>query len=261
MKRLSIPLLCIAGYCFSATASASLLSLFKFWDSDATPSKTSSYRPPVPTPASGAKPHQPTWSITQKTQALATAAPNINPHALKLALSAYQCAVLEGQSAQKLLTVVDYSKSSAEKRLWIFDLASNKVLFNSLVAHGSGSGDTYPTRFSNAPETHASSLGLFRTGEVYTGRNGYSLRLYGLEKSFNEKAASRAIVVHGAPYVNASSAGSGRIGRSWGCPAVPAPLAKPIINTIKGGSLVFAYYPDNTWLKRSQYLHCTGTIT
>lgn len=242
MKRLSIPLLCLI--CFFATpASAALFSFLKFWD-----------RAPSDVHASYS-----TASLSQKAQVLAHAAPNINPQALKLALSAYQCAVLRGQSEQKLLTVVDYSKASSEKRLWIFDLSRNKVLFNSLVAHGKGSGDTYATYFSNQPETHASSIGLFRTGEVYTGRNGYSLKLYGLEKNFNEKAASRAIVVHGAAYVNEQSAGaSRRIGRSWGCPAVPAPLAKPIINTIKGGSLVFAYYPDAAWLHKSQYLHCTG---
>jgi len=232
MKRILITtLLLVANYGISITASANLTL-----------------------------PNSQSWSVAQKTQALTAIAPGINPAALKLALAAYQCAVLEGQSTQKILTVVDYSKASTEKRLWIFDLNQNKVLFNSLVAHGKGSGEVLPTRFSDKPETHASSIGLFLTGNVYQGHNGYSLRLYGLEKSFNEKAESRAIVVHGAPYVNTNLAQSGRIGRSWGCPAVPEQLAKPIINTIKDGSLVFAYYPDTTWLKKSQYLHCTGNL-
>jgi hypothetical protein len=198
------------------------------------------------------------WSIKQKAQTLLTIAPNINPHTLKLALSAYQCAVLSGHSKQNLLTIVDYSQPSSAKRLWIFNIAQNKMLFNSLVAHGKGSGTTFPTYFSDQPETHASSIGLFLTGNVYQGRNGYSLKLYGLEKSFNEKAAARTIVIHGARYVNETLAQSGKIGRSWGCPAVPQPLAHPIINTIKEGSLVFAYYPDAAWLKQSQYLHCAG---
>lgn len=200
--------------------------------------------------------HSTSWSVDKKTQTLMATAPDINPEALKLALSAYQCATLQGQSNQKILTLVDYSKASSQKRMWIFDLEEDKLLFNNLVAHGKGSGEVLPTHFSNQSQTHASSIGLFRTGDVYEGNNGYSLRLHGLEERFNEQALSRAIVVHGAPYVNNTLAANGRIGRSWGCPAVPQHLAKPIINTIKGGSLVFAYYPDSKWLAQSRYLHC-----
>lgn len=181
---------------------------------------------------------------------------DLDPSVLKLALNAYSCAVEKGVSDQKILTVIDYSRPSTEQRLWVFDLERQKVLLNSLVAHGQGSGAIMATRFSDQPQTHATSLGLFLTGDTYQGHNGYSLRLRGLEGGFNSQAESRAIVVHGAPYVNEQMAMAGRIGRSWGCPAVPTRVAQPLINTIKDGTLVFAYYPDSQWLKKSQYLHC-----
>lgn len=194
--------------------------------------------------------------IEQKAPALASSAKNINPQVLKLALNAYNCAVLKGMSPKQLLTIIDYSQPSARQRLWVFDVANNKMLFNTFVAHGQGSGDVNAKRFSNNAQTHASSIGLFQTANIYQGRAGYSMRLNGLEPGFNDKALSRAIVMHGASYVNQTLAQSGRIGRSWGCPAVPQALAKPIINTISNGSLVFAYYPDSHWLKKSQYLNC-----
>lgn len=181
---------------------------------------------------------------------------NIDPHVLQLATDAYRCAALQGMDKKKLLTIIDYSKPSTEQRLWVVDMANNKMLFNTLVAHGKGSGNVMAQYFSNNPSTHASSLGLFQTANIYQGHDGYSMRLNGLEPGFNSNALSRAIVMHGAAYVNQQLAQSGRIGRSWGCPAVPKELAKPIINTISNGSLVFAYYPDSNWLKNSQYLHC-----
>jgi len=197
-----------------------------------------------------------TTSLDDQVSILADATP-IDPKVLKLALTAYNCAANAGQNKQEILTIVDYSRPSSEKRMWVLDLAQNKVLFHSLVAHGQGSGEVMPTRFSNKAQTHASSLGLFVTGEVYQGKHGQSLRLHGMEENFNENALSRAIVVHGAKYVNASLAKSGRIGRSWGCPAVPQELAQPIIDSIKGGSVVFAYYPHEAWLEKSKYLNCS----
>lgn len=198
-------------------------------------------------------------SVDKKISSLNNAAHNsVNPKVLKLALTAYNCAVLSGQGKQEKLTIVDYSRPSSERRLWVFDLANDKLLFNSLVAHGKGSGEAFANHFSDKPETHASSLGLFITGNVYKGRDGYSLKLLGLEENFNSHAESRNIVIHGAPYVNEMLASSGRIGRSWGCPAVPKQLAAPIINTIKDGGVVFSYYPDANWLKESKYLHCAA---
>jgi len=123
------------------------------------------------------------------------------------------------------------------------------------VAHGQGSGDNVPTHFSNEADTHATSLGLYVTEDTYIGKNGYSLRLNGLDKGFNDNALERAIVMHGAPYVNPNAIGSlGRLGRSWGCPALRPAIAKDVIDHVKGGSLVFAYYPDQNWLKSSKFL-------
>ncbi len=181
---------------------------------------------------------------------------NLNPNVLKLAYTAYGCAVSKGVSNPKTLTIIDYSLPDNKKRLWVIDVLSKKVLFNSLVAHGKGSGDLVPKHFSNSPQSHMSSLGLFLTDYTYHGQNGYSLRLQGLEKGFNDMAFSRAIVMHGGWYVSEAMAQQGRIGRSWGCPAVPKQMVKPIVDTIKNGNLVFAYYPDNHWLKQSKFLHC-----
>src|SRR4029079_10009056 len=119
------------------------------------------------------------------------------------------------------LTLIDYSKPSTEPRLWVFDLASGEILFTELVAHGKNTGENLAQHFSDDMNSRQSSIGLFRTADTYTGNNGYSLRLDGLEPGFNAHARERAIVMHGAPYVNESMAASqGRIGRSWGCPAL-----------------------------------------
>jgi hypothetical protein len=173
-----------------------------------------------------------------------------------MALGAASCAVRSGAvDAPSTLTVIDYSKPSSEQRLWVFDLKSKELVYQELVAHGQGSGANYPTQFSNQDESHQTSLGLFVTSTTYVGKNGYSLRLDGLDKGINDRARDRAIVMHGAPYVSESFVkATGRLGRSWGCPAVSADVARPLIDRVKGGGLVFAYYPDAKWLKTSKYL-------
>jgi L,D-transpeptidase-like protein len=173
-----------------------------------------------------------------------------------LALSAAKCAVRSGAVADpSTLTVIDYSKPSTEKRLWVFDLRSHEMIYEELVAHGQGSGGNVPTLFSNDSETHRTSLGLFVTGDTYVGKNGYSLRLDGLDRGFNDHARERAIVMHGAPYVSAEFAqAQGRLGRSWGCPALRETVARDVIDRVKGGGLIFAYYPNQEWLNASQYL-------
>ena len=175
---------------------------------------------------------------------------------LQLALSAAACAVRSGDVTNlRTLTVIDYSLPSTEKRLWVFDLRERTLLYEELVAHGSGSGMDKATAFSNEPESHQSSLGLFRTDTSYVGRNGYSLRLRGLDEGFNDMAYERAIVMHGAPYVSEDTIRQqGRLGRSWGCPALRNGIAREVIDTVKGNGLVFAYYPDAKWLKSSKYL-------
>jgi hypothetical protein len=175
---------------------------------------------------------------------------------LELALGAASCAVKSGAvGVPETLTVIDYSRPSTEKRLWVFDLNTHELLYEELVAHGQGSGANHASEFSNTPDTHQTSLGLFVTRSTYVGKNGYSLRMDGLDKGINDRARERAIVMHGAPYVSdAFVRANGRLGRSWGCPAVSDAVARPIIDRVKGGGLVFAYYPDAEWLKSSKYL-------
>lgn len=180
----------------------------------------------------------------------------IDPGVFALALNAAGCAVRSGSIGDlATLTVIDYSRPSTERRLWVFDLRTRALLYEELVAHGSGSGENLATSFSNVPDTHQSSLGLYRTEDSYVGRNGYSLRLRGLDDGFNDRAYERAIVIHGAAYVSDEVArAQGRLGRSWGCPALREGIARQVIDTVKGTGLVFAYYPDPTWLESSRYL-------
>lgn len=184
----------------------------------------------------------------------------IDPKVFQLALRAASCAVRSGAAAHpSTLTVIDYSKPSTDSRLWVFDLASHSMLFRELVAHGQGSGANFATRFSDEPDTHESSLGLFVTEDTYVGHNGYSLRLDGLDRGFNDRARDRAIVMHGARYVSAEIArATGRLGRSWGCPALREAIARQVIDRVKGGGLLFAYYPDPKWLASSKFLGDCG---
>ncbi|MDR2195307.1 MAG: murein L,D-transpeptidase catalytic domain family protein [Gallionellaceae bacterium] len=188
---------------------------------------------------------------------LQASAPKLNGQVLQLALNALQCARAGGMPEVERLAVIDYSLPSSEPRLWVFDLNQARLLFHERVAHGKNSGDNFTTRFSNQPESRQTSLGLFRTADTYQGSNGYSLHMDGLEPGFNDKARERAIVMHGASYVNDGIIEKqGRLGRSWGCPAVRAGIARPMIDALKGGQLLFAYYPDQKWLSSSRYLHC-----
>lgn len=192
---------------------------------------------------------------------LQQAAPTLSTQALSAALDALACAQADGEFEHvSRLGVIDYSLPSTAPRLWVFDLDHHRLLYRELVAHGRRSGENQTTQFSNLLGSHQTSLGLFRTGETYVGSNGYSLRLEGLDAGFNDQAMSRAIVMHGAPYVDPALASrQGRIGRSWGCPAVAAGVARPLIDTLKGGQMLFAYYPDPQWLAASRYLNCGAT--
>ena len=154
-----------------------------------------------------------------------------------------------------VLTLIDFSRPSTEKRLFVFDMKQRRLLFSSVVSHGKNSGDKYATSFSNEYGSYKSSLGFYLTETTYQGRNGYSLILNGLEKGINDRAKERAIVIHGAAYSNPSViASSGRLGRSFGCPALPQAVSKPIINTIKGGSLLFIYANNKNYLAYSPIL-------
>ena len=181
----------------------------------------------------------------------------LDPQVFALALQSASEAVERGAAElPSTLTVIDYSKPSTQPRMWVFDVRTHELLFHELVSHGRGSGKTLATSFSNDASSNKTSLGLFRTAEPYIGHNGYSLRLDGLEKGTNDHARDRAIVIHGAPYVNAATAkANGYLGRSLGCPAVRPEIARSLIDAVKGGGLIFAYYPDQTWLKSSVYLN------
>jgi hypothetical protein len=197
--------------------------------------------------------------ISAMAASVAGLAPQVNPEVVAIALSAMHCAQAEGIGLDAhRLALIDYSRPSTEPRLWVFDLANNRLLYQEVVAHGQGSGENLAKVFSNASGSHASSLGLFLTRDTYLGRNGYSLRMEGLEPGVNDAAMQRAIVMHGANYVDSSSAAmQGRLGRSWGCPAVREAVARGMIDVLKDGQFVFAYYPDSAWLSSTKW-KCGG---
>ena len=192
-------------------------------------------------------------------QALIMAAPQANPKVIQLAVKASACAARYGQAGAQRLAVIDYSRPSTQPRLWVFDLPQRRLLYSELVAHGRNSGENYAHSFSNTLGSYESSLGLFLTQAPYNGQNGYSLRMQGLEAGFNDRAQERAIVMHGAPYVTTQFLRTeGRLGRSLGCPAVRPEVARPLIDSLKGGQYIFAYYPDPKWLASSRYLQCNA---
>ena len=182
----------------------------------------------------------------------------VSTDVLTLALDALDCAIASGDIATPpTLTLIDYSRPSTQQRLWVFDLRTGQVRFHELVAHGKGTGENRAEHFSDEMNSHQSSLGLFVTRDTYVGSNGYSLRLDGLEPGFNSRARERAIVMHGAAYVDEGFAvKQGRLGRSWGCPALREAIARDVIDFVRDGGVIFSYYPDQAWLDRSRFLHC-----
>jgi len=196
----------------------------------------------VPADAPAGTPHP----LSGLSTTLSHLAPGLDPRVVERALEAAWSARARGVDVHsELLTVIDYSLPSWRPRLWVFDLETRSLLFTDRVAHGQGTGEAWARTFSNVPGSRQTSLGLFLTGDTYVGRNGYSLRLHGLDPGVNDNAFERAVVMHGAPYVSdAFVRAEGRIGRSWGCPAVSEPLARPLLDTIKGGSLVYAFHAD-----------------
>ncbi|HEY0433510.1 MAG TPA: murein L,D-transpeptidase catalytic domain family protein, partial [Chitinophagaceae bacterium] len=154
-----------------------------------------------------------------------------------------------------ILTICDMSQSSVRRRLYILDMNENRILYESYVAHGKGSGMEYATRFSNRANSHQSSLGFYITGNTYVGEHGLSLRLRGLEAGFNDHATRRNIVVHGADYIGNANPDNRFMGRSYGCPAVPQAESQEIIDLIKNGTCLFIYHPNTTYFKRSKILN------
>jgi L,D-transpeptidase catalytic domain len=191
---------------------------------------------------------------------LAQAAPDADPGVLALALEARGCAVRRGDvDGSARMAVIDYSRPSTDKRLWVFDVDRGTLLHREHVAHGQGSGENFARKFSNIEGSYQTSLGLYRTAETYMGGNGYSLRMDGLDPGFNDNARQRAIVMHGAWYANPDLiAKQGRLGRSQGCPALREGIAKVVIDTLKQEQLLFAYADDASWLQRGRSFACDG---
>jgi hypothetical protein len=174
--------------------------------------------------------------------------------ALIYAYKGQQTLIRKGKlSNTNILTVCDFSQPSDSKRLYIIDVRNFKVLFNTYVAHGKNSGDLYAHRFSNRASSLQSSLGFYITGNTYVGKHGLSLKLVGEDKGFNDRAEARAIVVHGASYIGDEWLG-GKMGRSYGCPAVPIRYASKVIDLIKNGTCLFIYHPLKSYLHGSKIL-------
>lgn len=192
--------------------------------------------------------------LAEKTNALP------NEEVLELALIGWE--KLNSELKSNVITIIDFSLPSTEKRMWIIDPEKQVILLHSVVSHGRNSGNLMANKFSNKPESYQSSLGFYKTAETYQGKHGYSLRLDGLEKGFNDQARNRAIVIHGADYAREEFAKSvGRLGRSLGCPALPTELSTKAIDLIKDGSLLFIYGQDETYLKSSELIQSSDLLS
>jgi len=162
---------------------------------------------------------------------------------------------IDNLKKKNIITIIDYSKPSTEKRFFVIDIEKRKILYKTYVAHGKNSGDNYAKSFSNQSKSLKSSLGFFKTAETYSGNNGYSLKIDGLEKNINDNARSREIVIHGAEYVSEEFIERyGRLGRSWGCPALPVEVSKEIIDVISDGSCLYIYAKDKSYKEISDFI-------
>ncbi|APG60197.1 murein L,D-transpeptidase catalytic domain family protein [Christiangramia salexigens] len=172
------------------------------------------------------------------------------------AIAGYEKLDESGKVANPLLTIIDFDLSSSEKRMWILNMDTKNVVFNTFVAHGKKTGVEFAKSFSNKVNSHQSSLGFYITGETYYGKNGLSLFIDGMEKGFNSNARKRYVVIHGADYAEPEFVKRyGRLGRSYGCPAVPNRIAKNLINKIKGESVVYIHKNDRNYLEQSSYIN------
>ncbi|MCW8450410.1 murein L,D-transpeptidase catalytic domain family protein [Legionella quinlivanii] len=186
-------------------------------------------------------------------------APDLRPEVVSKVLTTLRCTrEFKLPYNKNILTVIDYSLPSSEKRFWVFDLSQQRLLFHTYVSHGITSGSLNTNYFSNKYNSKASSIGVYTTDQAYYGREGLSLRLDGLDRGFNDNASNRAVVMHGGWYMAEDFIKKyGRPGRSWGCPALPMDKTVPIINTIKNKSLFVIYYPSDSWFVRSKFLNCS----
>lgn len=187
---------------------------------------------------------------------LSNAVTPLNKEVFVTAFVGYRNLLAAGRNPNSnILSICDFTLSSNVPRLWVIDLARKKLLYNTLVAHGQGTGEEYATKFSNRENSHQSSIGFYITDSTYYGANGYSLRLHGMDEGFNHNALQRAIVIHGAHYVSEEFIkANNRLGRSWGCPALPQELNRPIIDRIKEGSVFYIHYPQPEYLASSTWI-------
>jgi hypothetical protein len=173
----------------------------------------------------------------------------------RLGMVGYSSLENEGELKKNILTIIDFAKPSTEKRFYAIDLKNKELKYHTYVAHGRNTGENMASTFSNIPHSNQSSLGFYVTGETYVGSKGYSLRLDGKERSFNDKIRSRAVVIHAADYATENWIKRyGRLGRSQGCPALPPDISREVIDAIKDKSAIFTYYPDENYLASSRYL-------
>ena len=206
----------------------------------------------IPTPAASAFPREAAEAAVLADTAAAAPAnalalnalrAGLRPGVLELALAAHARVEGSGQAIRPILTVIDFSLRSRDRRLWVLDLERGEVLAHELVAHGRNSGDDQASQFSNRHGSYQSSLGTFVTGSTYHGKHGLSLRLRGMDGTLNDQAEARAIVVHGAEYVNEGIIEQlGRLGRSQGCPALSPEAAPRVIELIRDGTVLFAHF-------------------
>lgn len=182
--------------------------------------------------------------------------------AFKSSIEIYRRLTEAGQIINdRVITIIDFTKPSNLERLFVIDLVGEKIIYKSLVAHGKNSGEVFATSFSNNPDSHQSSLGYYLTGKPYVGQHGYSLMLDGMEKGINDNARKRAVVIHGADYVSQRYIESnGRLGRSYGCPALPEETVSEIIDTIQEKSLLFIYSGDRNYGKNSSFFNSSLSI-
>ncbi|MFC3199666.1 murein L,D-transpeptidase catalytic domain family protein [Parapedobacter deserti] len=200
---------------------------------------------------------QPEQSETQKLYDSLQLQSVLNYEAFEQAMAGYTSIPAKNKD---ILTVIDFTLPSTEKRMYVLDMKRKKLLFHTIVSHGRNSGEKYATKFSNRHGSHQSSLGFYLTDATYQGGNGYSLRLAGLERGINDQAMARAVVIHGADYCSERVIrATGRLGRSYGCPALPRELNKPIINTIKNGSLLYIYAGSEEYMASSNILKNSAT--
>lgn len=190
--------------------------------------------------------------ISQLHVALGPAAADLRPAVLAQACVGYLALRAQGRARPgAVLAVADLDLPNTTPRLWVVDIAHQKVLHRSLVAHGRGSGQLRARCFSSQLHSACSALGFYRTLATYDGKHGLSRRLRGLDSGQNSSAEDRCVVLHGAPYVSPEYvAAHGHLGYSRGCPALPPAQYAAIIQALPVGHVLLLSGPGFTsrWL-------------